>query len=76
MKVLFKNSRRQKREIAEVSTVEEAYQAICKFCSDRNFEIHYYRTIKRNNEIKVDVGSHTEFFYIFEDGSDSDNNEK
>lgn len=76
MKVLFKNSRGQKREIAEVSDMNEAYQAIYKFCSDRNFEIPYYRGVNRDDGFKIDVGSYTEFFYIVEDGSDSDNNEK
>lgn len=76
MKVLFKNSQGQKREIAEVSDMNEAYQAIYKFCTDRNYEIPYYRGIKRDDEFKIDVGSHTEFFYIVEDELEGDNNEK
>lgn len=76
MKVLFKNSQGQKREIAEVSDMNEAYQEIYKFCADRNYEIPYFRGIKRDDGFKIDVGSHTEFFYIVEDGLEGDNNEK
>lgn len=67
MKVLFKNSQGQKREIAEVKSVNEGYVEIQKFCTERNYEPHYYRTVKRDNVLKVDVGSHTEFFYIVEE---------
>lgn len=64
MKVLFKNSQGVKREIAEVESVNEGYVEIQKFCTARNYEPHYYRTIERDNVLKVDVGSHSEFFYI------------
>lgn len=67
MKVLFKNSQGVKREIATVGTRESAYEEINKFCAERNYEIPYYRSIKRGNETKIDVGSYTEFFYIVED---------
>lgn len=63
-KVLFKNSNGIKREIAKVTNMEEAYEEINKFCSERNFEIFYTRSWKRDATTIVDVGSHTEFFYI------------
>ena len=64
MKVLFKNSQGVKREIATVDTRESAYEEINKFCAERNYEPHYFRTVEQDNVLKVDVGSHTEFFYI------------
>lgn len=67
MKVLFRNSRGIAREIAEVATVEEAYQEINKFCEERNFTIHYTRGwVEGDGVTVVDVGSHTEFFHIVE----------
>lgn len=67
MKVLFENSKSQTREIAEVETMEQAYEEINKFCTERNFEIRYMRNWKQGNVTIVDVGSHTEFFHIVEE---------
>lgn len=66
IKVLFKNSNRQEREIAEVKTIEAAHLEINKFCSERDFTINYKRCWKRENRTVVDVGFHYERFYIVE----------
>lgn len=66
IKVLFKNSNGQEREIAEVKTIEAAHLEINKFCSERDFTINYKRCWKRENRTVVDVGSHYELFYIVE----------
>jgi len=66
MKVLFVNSKGIEREIAEVSTKKEATDEIVKFCTDRNFEVHYMRGHKVENTTVIDVGSHTEHFLIVE----------
>ena len=62
--VLFRNSRGEKRKIATVLTIKEAYSEIEKFCNDRNFKCHYMRSWTEEDETVVDVGSHTEAFYI------------
>ena len=68
MKLYFKNSRGIKRIIAEPETRDEAWKEIHKFCEYRNFTIHYVRTWKNQDDAEVyDVGSHTEFFYLFDD---------
>lgn len=64
MKVLFVNSQKQKREIAQVEGMNQAYEEIKKFCGERNFEVHYLRVWQRDGIMKVDVGSHSEFFHI------------
>ena len=68
MKVLFENSQGKTREIADVSTMEEANKVINNFCEERNFYIRYKRKWKKGNVTYVDVGSHTEFFHIVEEG--------
>ena len=64
MKLYFKNSRGERRIIAEPNTEEEAIKEINKFCNDRNFEVYYIRTWERQETKVYDVGSHTEFFYL------------
>lgn len=65
MKLYFKNSRGQKRVIAEPKTRDEAWKEIHKFCEDRNFKIYYVRTwIRPDGLEEYDVGSHSEFFYL------------
>ena len=68
MKLYFKNSKGERRIIAKPETRDDAWKEIHKFCNDRNFEIYYVRTWKTPDGTEVyDVGSHTEFFYLFED---------
>ena len=65
MKLYFKNSRGERRIVAEPKTEEEAMKEIYKFCEDRNFKVYYVRTWRTPDGLKkYDVGSHTEFFYL------------
>lgn len=65
MKLYFKNSRGERRVIAEPKTEEGAFEFIRAFCEERKFEIYYIRTWRNPDGLKVyDVGSHTEFFYL------------
>lgn len=68
MKLYFENSRGQRRIIAEPENENEAWKEIHKFCEDRKFKIYYVRTWKDKDGAEVyDVGSHTEFFYLYDD---------
>jgi hypothetical protein len=68
MKLYFENSTGYKRLIAEPKTREDAWKYIHVFCEERNFKIYYVRTWSNNDGAEVyDVGSHTEFFYLFDD---------
>ena len=69
MKVLFENSYGEKREIANVSSIEDCWKAINKFLEKHNYKSYYSRSWKTNDgRTKIDVGSWSEFFYI-EDGN-------
>lgn len=64
MKVYFENSQGKKREIGQVDNEEKAFGVIKDFLSAHNFISYYTRYWEENSYLKVDVGSHTEFFYI------------
>lgn len=67
MKLYFENSRGQRRVIAEPKTEKEAWKEINNFCEERNFKIYYVREWKTEDGANVyDVGSHTEFFYLYD----------
>lgn len=67
MKLYFENSRGQRRVIAEPKTEKEAWKEINNFCEERNFKIYYVREWKAEDGANVyDVGSHTEFFYLYD----------
>lgn len=67
MKVLFENSRGDTYEVAEVDTIEQGVETIKQFCKEKKFEIHYIRSWEYDCVVTVDVGSHTELFYIVTD---------
>ena len=68
MKLYFKNSIDEKRLIAEPETRDNALEIIRTFCEERNFKIYYIRTWKQpDGTEKFDVGSWSEFFYLFDD---------
>lgn len=67
MKVYFENSQRKKREIGQVDSKEKAFEIIGNFLFEHNFTSYYTRYWEENGYLKVDVGSHTEFFYISKD---------
>lgn len=67
MILYFENSRGQRRVIAEPDTRDNAWEEIHNFCEERGFHIYYVRTWKAQDEAEVyDVGSHTEFFYLYD----------
>lgn len=68
MFVYFENSLGQRRLIAETATTQETSSAIQSFLKDHNYTSYYSRSWKNEKgETVVDVGSHTEFFYIVGD---------
>lgn len=65
--VFFKNSIGHKRKITTADTYEAALAAINDFLKERNYTSYLKRVWKIDEKTtKVDVGSHTEFFYIKE----------
>ncbi len=75
--LVFKGDHGNTREISQINAfydtgqpktgreiVEEAYQTINQFCSERNFKIYYTRICNRDGKTIFDVGSHSEFFHL------------
>lgn len=72
MTLWFENHNGEEREIAQVNTWSDIWQAIDKFIEECNaqkpkgtnpFVSYYSRVWKSGERWKIDVGSHTEFFY-------------
>lgn len=57
-----------KKKIGEPSTNREAIKMIKDYCQERGYKIRYIRMSVRKEdggiEMKYDVGSHTEFFFL------------
>lgn len=64
MKLYFKNSQGKERLIAKCDTVQDAHKEINKFLDDHNFKSYYSRIWGNDEEVKIDVGSHSEFFVV------------
>ena len=63
--VYFENSRKVRREIGAASTEQDAYKIIMDFLKGYNYPCYYTRSwLTENEEMCVDVGSWSEFFYI------------
>lgn len=66
MKLTFENSFGEEREIAVVSSEKEAFVKIQEFLDAHNFKSYYTRTTFFGTAKRMyDVGSHTEFFYLY-----------
>lgn len=69
--VEFKNRLDEFRVIARVNNFDEFWKVMSNFIEERHFKSYYQRYWVENGKLKVDVGSHTEFFYISRsDGKD------
>ena len=65
MKVIF-DGQYGVRDIAESSTLKQAFQNIQSFLKDKRYTPPYFRHWMEDGVITIDVGSHTEFFKIYE----------
>ena len=67
LNVIFENSKGRKRIIGAVENEESAFKVINDFLDDHKYKSYYQRTWNKDNKTTVvDVGSHTECFYIQE----------
>ena len=74
MVLFFENSIGERRVIGTPDSFENAVKEIREFLEERTYKPYYMRTWREDPcEICFDVGSHSEFFYLYnEDGwSDS-----
>lgn len=69
--VEFENSSNQFRVIGRANNFDEFFKIISNFMEERHFKSYYQRYWVEGGKLKVDVGSHTEFFYVSRsDGND------
>ena len=66
LQIYFKKSYGDVVEVAQVESLDLAYNEIEKFCIDRGFQITYVRRWEQENMMIVDVGSYMELFYVVE----------
>jgi hypothetical protein len=64
LKLYFKNSQGKERLIAECETAKDVSREIHKFLDDHNYRSHYSRSWGNEENIMIDVGSHSEFFIV------------
>lgn len=66
--VYFENKNEEQKFLAECDSFNEAMKAITNFLEDHNFKHYYSRMwIIKPGCLKIDVGSHIEFFYVISD---------
>ena len=66
MKLEFSNSQAQRRIIGNPATYEEAMGIIKNFLKNHRYKSYYTRLTFLDDEIEIDVGSWSEFFYLSE----------
>lgn len=62
--VYFENSHGVRRVIGQAENGNEVFDIINKFLEEHNFKSYYVELYKADDEWVIDVGSHTEFFYV------------
>lgn len=74
MKFTFKNSRGEERLLANVEKEEDVWKIMQDFLKDHDFKSYYTVVNIHPHFREYDVGSHTEFFYLYTD-EEVDNDE-
>lgn len=64
MNLYFQNSYGKERFIAECDSVQDIHKAINKFLDEHDYKSYYSRSREHHGRVKIDVGSHTEFFFV------------
>lgn len=72
MKFTFKNSSGEERFLADVEKEEDVWQIMQDFLKEHDFKSYYTRVIAYPNFKEYDVGSHTEFFYLYTSEKEDD----
>lgn len=63
-KLYFLNSAGERRVLAEVADEKEMWKELFKFLEDHDYKSYYQRLCGAGDEMMIDVGSWSEFFYI------------
>ena len=69
--VYFENSKGERRIIGEAFDLKAVFDLISTFLVEHNYESYYTRLSPSVSEWEIDVGSHSEFFYVSRDVVDN-----
>ncbi len=64
MKLEFHTNKNEIKGISHPRNKKELWRDIHKVLEDRGFKTYYQRLYLENDKLKIDFGSHTEFFYV------------
>lgn len=64
MKLEFQTDKNEIKVISHPRNKKELWRDVDKELEDRRFKIYYQRLYLVNDKLKIDFGSHTEFFYV------------
>ena len=64
MKLEFQMENNEIEVISHPRNKQELWRDIHKVLEDMGFKTYYQRLYIENNKLKIDFGSHTEFFYV------------
>lgn len=64
MKLEFQSEKNEIEVISNPRNKKELWRDIHKVLEDRGFKTYHQRLYLENDKLKVDFGSHTEFFYV------------
>lgn len=67
MKLVFENRYGKQKVLGHYKTEKGAMRRIHRFCSEHSYEIPYIRISEHEDYTWYDVGSHSEFFYLYKD---------
>lgn len=62
--VFFQNIVGDRRVVGKADDINEVFAIIQKFLDDHNYKSYYSRVTFGASELTIDVGSHTEFFFV------------
>ena len=65
MRLEFENTFGERRVLGHYNTEQEANKAISDFLKEHNFKSYYWNCSIDSEVLRIDVGSHTEFFYLY-----------
>lgn len=63
MKLEFHTNKNEIKVISHPRNKKELWRDIHKELKDRGFKTYYQRLYLENDKLKIDFGSHTDFFY-------------
>lgn len=64
MKLEFQTENKDTKVISHPRNKLELWRDIHKVLEDMGFKTYYQRLYMENDKLKIDFGSHTEFFYV------------